>query len=297
MRQMTAPRRVQPARPLRDPAPSKWGYRWQRWMLTPGVRAGIRIGTPLLVVVAVAGGWAANADNRAMVVAKYEELKAEIQHRPQFMVTELAIAGADEELADKVTELVPVKFPVSSFDLDLEGMRAKVAALEEVRDVVVRVGDGGALEVVITPRMPVALWRRPDGLKLIDGDGAFAGAAVQRADRRDLPLIAGSGAQDHIDEALALFRSANAVSPRVRGLVRIGERRWDMVLDRDQRIMLPEDQPVAALDRVMALEREQELLKRDVAVVDMRNPMRPTVRMKQDAVAATRNASGTGATD
>lgn len=297
MRQMTAPRRVQRARPLRDPAPSKWGYRWQRWMLTPGVRTGIRLGTPLLVVFAVAGGWAANADNRAMAVAKYEELKAEIQNRPQFMVTELEVAGADEELADKVMELLPVDFPVSSFDLDLEGMRSRVAALEEVRDVVVRVGDGGALEVVLTPRMPVALWRRPDGLKLIDGDGNFAGAAVQRADRRDLPLIAGSGAQDHIDEALALFRSANAISPRVRGLVRIGERRWDMVLDRDQRIMLPEDQPVAALDRVMALEREQELLKRDVAVVDMRNPKRPTVRMKQDAVAATRNASGTGATD
>ena len=297
MRQMTAPRRGQRARPLRDPAPSKWGYRWQRWMLTPGVRTGIRLGTPLLVVFAFAGGWAANADNRAMAVAKYEELKAEIQNRPQFMVTELEVAGADEELADKVMELLPVDFPVSSFDLDLEGMRSKVAALEEVRDVVVRVGDGGALEVVLTPRMPVALWRRPDGLKLIDGDGNFAGAAVQRADRRDLPLIAGSGAQDHIDEALALFRSANAITPRVRGLVRIGERRWDMVLDRDQRIMLPEDQPVAALDRVMALEREQELLKRDVAVVDMRNPKRPTVRMKQDAVAATRNASGTGATD
>ena len=33
-----------------DPAPTKWGYRYQRLMLTPGVRAAMRIGLPVLLV-------------------------------------------------------------------------------------------------------------------------------------------------------------------------------------------------------------------------------------------------------
>ena len=85
------------------------------------------------------------------------------------------------------------------------------------------------------------------------------------------------------------------MAERVRGLVRIGERRWDMVLDRGQRIMLPTEKPTVALDRVMQMEATQDLLARDVSVVDMRNPGRPTVRLQHDAVAATRNAGATGA--
>ncbi|SHF38281.1 cell division protein FtsQ [Loktanella atrilutea] len=294
MRTMTAPPRPR-TRPVRDPAPSKWGYRWQRWMLTPGVRTGLRVGVPALIVALAVAGWASNDANREMIVAQYAQAKAAIQHRPEFMVTGLAISGADEELADVVTELVQVVFPVSSFDLDLEAMRKKVAEMPAVRDVYVRVGDGGALEIGITPRVPVALWRTADGLRLIDADGVFAGDVAQRAERRDLPLIAGEGAEDDLTEALALFRTAAPVAERVRGLVRIGERRWDMVLDRGQRIMLPTDRPTVALDRVMQMEATQDLLARDVAMVDMRNPGRPTVRLQHDAVAATRNASGTGA--
>ncbi len=294
MRTMTAPARPR-TRPVRDPAPSKWGYRWQRWMLTPGVRTGLRVGVPLLVVGLMVTAWAANDTNRAMIVAQYTQAKAAIQHRPAFMVTGLAITGADEELADVVTELVSVVFPVSSFDLDLEAMRKRVAEMPAVKDVFVRVGDGGALEIGITPRQPVALWRTAAGLRLIDADGVFAGDVAQRAERRDLPLIAGDGAEDDLTEALALFRTAAPVAERVRGLVRIGERRWDMVLDRGQRIMLPTEKPTVALDRVMQMEATQDLLARDVSVVDMRNPGRPTVRLQHDAVAATRNAGATGA--
>ena len=58
-----------------------------------------------------------------------------------------------------------------------------------------------------------------------------------------------------------------------------------MVLDRGQRIMLPAERPVQALERVIALNEVQDLLERDVAVVDMRIGARPTVRLNENAVA------------
>ena len=284
-------------RPVRDPAPSKWGYRWQRWMLTPGVRTGLRLGVPTLVIGLIGTAWFSNDANLAVVTDRYDQIKAAIQHRPEFMVTGLAITGADEELASQVAELVSVEFPVSSFDLELEAMRAKVAALDAVSDVYVRVGDAGALEIGITPRQPVTLWRTAEGLRMLDDNGVFSGDVAGRAERRDLPLIAGDGAKEHMTEALALFRTAAPIATRVRGLVRIGNRRWDMVLDRGQRIQLPGEGAEAALARVIALEDTQDLLARDVILVDMRNENRPTVRLQQDAVAATRNAVTTGASN
>ena len=64
----------------------------------------------------------------------------------------------------------------------------------------------------------------------------------------------------------------------------MGERRWDVVLDRGQRILLPVDHPVRALERVIVLDQGSELLERDVVAVDMRLGERPTLRMSSDAV-------------
>ena len=57
-----------------------------------------------------------------------------------------------------------------------------------------------------------------------------------------------------------------------------------MVLDRGQRIMLPETEPVQALERVIALSVAQDMLARDLVAVDMRLKQRPTIRMNADAV-------------
>ncbi|MEL6209777.1 MAG: cell division protein FtsQ/DivIB [Pseudomonadota bacterium] len=80
-------------------------------------------------------------------------------------------------------------------------------------------------------------------------------------------------------EALELMQVATLIAPRIRGLLRVGERRWDVILDRDQRIMLPEEGAVSALEQVIAMDQARQLLARDVAVIDMRNPDRPTLRM------------------
>jgi cell division protein FtsQ len=168
-----------------------------------------------------------------------------------------------------------------------------VAELTAVRDVTVGVRAGGVLEIAITERKPIAVWRYADGLRLIDAEGVMTGMIAARSDRADLPLIAGDGAKEAIGEALALFVAAEPIAERVRGLVRMGERRWDVVLDRDQRILLPETGAVAALERVIALHAAEGLLDRDVTVVDMRDADRPTLRLGQAAVNALRNANTT----
>lgn len=281
----------------RDPAPSKWKYKYQRLMLTPGVRGLLRVGVPLALVCIIAASWYSQEENRLAAAAKYEEMKDKVQSRPEFMISEMAVTGTDDTLAAQVLAALPMEFPISSFDLDLETMRRAVEVLDGVRSARVRVGDAGTLGIDVTPRVAVALWRDGENLRLIDEDGIFAGAIAARADRLDLPLIAGIGAQDHIIEALALFRDAKPLHERLRGLVRMGERRWDIVLDRDQRIMLPSQGAVASLDRVIVLQQASDLLDRDVTVVDMRNADRPTLRMNKEAADAMRRVSQNEAND
>lgn len=286
-------RRPSPAAVPRDPAPSRLGYRFQRLMLTPGFRGAVRIGVPILLIASIAGSWYIQPENRAQFVETIENTKQTFQQRPQFMVQAMNVTGADVDAMSDVIALLPDKFPVSSFDLDLEAMRANIEALDQIKSASVRVGQAGALEVRLTPRVPVAIWRDVGTLCLIDADGVLSGQISARADRLDLPLIAGDGAESNIAEALELFDAAGPLIDRVRGLVRMGERRWDMVLDRDQRIFLPSSGAVGALDRVIALNAAQDMLSRDVAVVDMRNETRPTLRMNEEAAAALRRGNAT----
>jgi cell division protein FtsQ len=128
------------------------------------------------------------------------------------------------------------------------------------------------------------IWRSARGLELLDAEGHPVRPVEARADRPDLPLIAGEGADAHVAEALTLIAAARPLWPRLRGLTRVGERRWDVVLDRGQRILLPAEAPRPALDRVIAMDGAEDLLARDVAAVDMRLPARPTLRLNTPAL-------------
>lgn len=271
-----------PAKP-RDPAPSRAAYKMNRLWLTPSFRFAMRKLAPLAALLAVAGFWIANDDNRQIVTDQYQMMKTEVQNRPEFMVDMMAIDGASADLATDIREVAPVDFPVSSFDLDLNGMLDQIESLDAVAEVGLRVRAGGILQIDITERVPAVVWRGPQGLEMLDNTGHRVAALASRLDRLDLPLVAGEGAEREVDEALGLLKFAEPLMARVRGIVRVGERRWDLVLDNDQRILLPEINPFAALAQVIALDQSQDLLVRDVRAVDMRNPSRPTLQISEVA--------------
>lgn len=266
-----------------DPAPSRLSYRFQRWMLTPGIRLGVKLGLPVCAIIAAVGLYFASEDRREAVSAYVAGIKTSIQERPEFMVNLMAIDGAGTGLSDDIREVVPLDFPISSWDLDAEQIRDTITGLDPVKSATVRIRPGGILQVDVVERQPVIVWRTRNGIELLDETGAHVDEIKTRADYADLPLIAGKGADGHVEQALRILATSRSLGGRVRGLVRIGERRWDLVLDRGQRIMLPTERPVRALERVLAVNEVQDLLERDVAVVDMRLGQRPTIRMTKAA--------------
>ncbi|MEM7471375.1 MAG: cell division protein FtsQ/DivIB [Pseudomonadota bacterium] len=268
----------------RDPAPSKWSYRLERLWLRPGFRKLIRVGAPMALSCALGIWYFGDAKRQQAMVDWVLDARASIETRPEFMVNVMAIDGASDLLASHIREVMPVDLPASSFDLNLEAMQEQVESLDAVKKVDLRIKSGGLLHVDVQERVPAIIWRGPDGLELLDAGGHRVAAIAKRLDRPDLPIIAGEGGNTAVPEALALFTTAAPIKDRVIGLVRISEERWDLVLDRDQRIMLPQTGAGTALDRVLALNEAKDLLKRDIASVDIRNTQRTTLRLTADAL-------------
>jgi len=283
MRSLTAGRR--------DNAPSRWAYRFERLMLTPLFRLFLRVVVPFVVVAGAATVWLSDADRRESLNLAVNDLRREIATRPEFMVSAMTVDGASRGTSEDIRDLLSLSFPTSSFDLDLPAIRERVEELPAIASVAVRVRPGGILELNVAERTPVVVWRTHEGLTLVDPEGNVTGPAISRAAHAQMPLIAGEGAEHHVHEALRLFSAAAPLADRVIGLVRVGERRWDLVLDRGQRIKLPEQGAVEALDRVVALNHAEELLERDIKVVGMRLAHRPTVQLTEQAVDAWWQAS------
>jgi cell division protein FtsQ len=248
-------------------------------MLTPSFRRFLRLGLPALMLAAGVGIYLADETRRLDLVSTVADVQRSIEERPEFMVHLMEVEGASLLVTDAIRQAVPLDFPLSSFDIDLADVQARIAGLEAVASVDVQIRQGGALTATVVERVPVALWRDSAGLHLIDVDGHRVARIEARTDRSDLPLLAGPGADREVAEALDLMSAAEPIRQRLRGLLWVGERRWDIVLDRDQRVMLPEEGAVDALERVMALDEAQDLFERDMALIDMRNPERPTVRV------------------
>lgn len=274
--------------PIRDPAPSRTAYRLQRLWLTPVFRALFRIGLPAFLVMFGAGLYLSDSGRRAELSAVWAGTWDKVEKRPEFLVNLLAVDGASPALAEAVRAKVDLKFPLSSFEIDLEAQRAKIEELDAVARADLRVRAGGVLQVTIAERVPVIIWRTPSELSLLDAEGMRVARIFERSDRADLPIVSGDGANKAVAEALALIAAAEPIAPRLRGLVRQGERRWDVVLDRNQRILLPETGAVAALERVIALDKAEQLLGRDIIAVDLRNEHRPALRLSPGALAKMR---------
>ena len=289
MQPLTAAR---PQNSRREIAPSRWAYRIQRMWLTPFWRVVFRFGLPIFVLFGGMALYLQNDTRRAELAQTFVDLRTDFQARPEFRVSLISVEGASPELAEAIRAKLDLKLPQSSFEIDLEGARARVEALDAVEVALIAVRTGGILQVDITERTPVMLWRTETRIDMLDAGGHRVASLAARSDRPDLPLIAGPGANTAAAEAIAVLSAASPLESRIRGLVRISDRRWDIVLDRNQRIMLPAENPVAAIERLLVLDQAQDILARDVAAVDLRIAARPVLRLTPYAQLQLRRAQG-----
>jgi cell division protein FtsQ len=172
---------------------------------------------------------------------------------------------------------VSVGQPILGFSV--EGARQRIETLSWVQHVAVERRLPGTIYVDLTERRPFAIWQYQGKFQLIDR----AGDVVTNEDVAaftDLPLVVGLGAPAHALEMLNALDTAPEVKQRVAAIVRVGERRWNLLLKNSVTVMLPEGHDLVALKRLADLQAKQQLLDRPLVFVDMRLPDRLAVRAR-----------------
>ncbi|MEM7546551.1 MAG: cell division protein FtsQ/DivIB [Pseudomonadota bacterium] len=268
----------------RDPAPSRLAFRIKRNWRSGRLRRLVTLWLPVLVLVATGGWVVSQPDLRAAAIDRYADLRAEVSERPEFAIRKLDIRGGDPEVTKQITTMLSGYVGSSSLTADVGLIRKQVTDLGWIAAARVRLSAPETLIVSVDIRTPAAIWRHQGRLMLVDDDGAQIAPLATRAERSDLPIIAGEGADRGVSEARAIIAAAGPLNLRLRGLVRIGERRWDMVLQDGPTVMLPAADPLSALGYLVSLEDTKSMTARDVSHIDLRLRSRPTLRLNPDAL-------------
>ena len=195
-----------------------------------------------------------------------------------FGIKDVRIAGAAETSEIAILEKLDMARSLISFDV--RDAQEQLAALPWVESVSVRKFYPGTLSIELVERKPFALWQHDGAVSVIDKSGT---EIVSLDDSRfaKLPCIVGGGANQTAQAFLADLFSQPTIAEEMRAAVLVGGRRWDLHLDNAVTVKLPEKGVREALAQLVKLERERQLLARDVVVVDLRLPDRVTVRLPE----------------
>lgn len=225
------------------------------------------------VMGVIAGGHVPKlaADGQAAVYAFFAQGGLRVQR--------IEIAGAaliPEAHIKALTGLVEGE--TSIFAADPHDIRAKLLAEPYIAEAQVRRVWPNRIEILIVERRPVALWQSDGALRVIDHAGVpFAAPDPSRFP--NLLLVVGAGAAPEASRLMDMLAKQPGLRPRVKAAVFVGQRRWNLRLDNGVEVRLPEEGADAALAELTTLDRDQQILARDLDVIDLRFPDKLIVRL------------------
>jgi cell division protein FtsQ len=203
-----------------------------------------------------------------------------------FGLSTIAISGRKYLTEADIRRAAGIGPGTSVLFFDAATAREGLLSIPWIADAQVRKLYPDRIDIDIVEREAFALWQLKGKIQVIAQDGTVI-APGEAAPRPNLPLVVGIGADKRAKDIVALFDKFPDIAAKTYAAVLVAERRWNLRLKNGMDIRLPESDPAAALNELVALDRDRKLLSRDIVAVDLRLRDRVTVRMS-DALAKAR---------
>lgn len=201
-----------------------------------------------------------------------------------FAVEKVNVVGNHQTSEIDVLGALGLDGDTSMVGFDVDEARKLLAQLPWIQSVTVQKVYPDRLNVTLVERKPIALWQHDGDIDVVDADGRVI-VPFRPGLGRNLPLVVGRGAEVSASEFLAQMDRFPELKERIRAYIRIGDRRWDVLLDNGVRLKLPEVDVNRRLTEALDIDKREGLFSRDVLSIDLRLGDRVTVALSDDAMA------------
>jgi cell division protein FtsQ len=261
--------------------PSGWrlALRRQRRLLKP---VACIVAASVVVMLLVVAVFHSVGPRRAGTISSVRERLGVATAASGLRVTDIVVEGRANTPEALLREAIGIDKGAPILGFSLEETRARIETIPWVEHATVERRLPGTVVVNLQERRPFAVWQNQGKFVLVDRTGQVV-TNQDVAQFPHLPLIVGQGAPGSAALLLDALRERPALAEKVVASVRVGERRWNLRMTNGTDVMLPEGHEVVALDRLIQLQLQHDVLDRPLAAIDMRLPDRLVFRPKADA--------------
>ena len=247
--------------------------------------SGIGIAGSVLLLAGALGYGVVKGQHVADLVAWFKDARDIAANSVGLRIAAISLTGSKEVSREEILTTAGVTGRASLLFLDADAARERLMANPWIGDAAVLKLYPDRLQITVTERQAFAIWQKDGRVSVIAADGTVLEPFVERR-YVGLPLVVGNGAERVAKDFLAVIDQYPDIRAQLRASILVAERRWNLRLANGIDVRLPETDVVAALDRLVALDRDKKLLSRDITLVDLRLPDRVSVRLSDAAAQA-----------
>jgi len=246
-------------------APRRQVSRWRSW----GKRAGF-----VIVLMLLGAGWwfehSGRLDDIAMDMrARYEREWYDTSEALGLVVNQVYLEGRERMPQQEALLTIGVVEGDPILGIDVKQIKERLEATRWVEHAEVQRSLPDTLHVRLFERRPMALWQHQGQLRLIDMDGkVIEGEEV--GSYSYLPIVVGEKAPRHSYQLVKMLSKEPELFAQVSSAIYVGNRRWNIRFYDGKEILLPERKAEQAWRKLVMLDEEKALLRRDVKRIDMR---------------------------
>jgi len=186
-----------------------------------------------------------------------------------FVVRKILVKGRVETSRKDLLSALQLKSGTPTLVFNTELARIRVEALPWVQKAVVERQLPDVVHLYIIERRPLALWQRNGIFSLIDKDGGVIPLGDVSA-YANLIVIIGEDAPTKAGRLFEVLAREPQLDNRVTAAVRVGGRRWNLHLNGQTEVLLPENGADAAWTHLANLYKKHDLLFNDLRTIDLR---------------------------
>lgn len=219
------------------------------------------------------------------VGAQLADIRDGIANAAGFRIASVAITGEKQLTREEILYIAGITGRASLLFLNAGDARERLKANPWIADATVLKLFPDRLHVAVTERRAFALWQKDGRVSVIARDGVIVEPFVA-PHVAHLPFVVGSGANTRAADFLTVMNRYPDLRDQVQAYVLVADRRWNLKLKNGIDIRLPEATPEEAVGTLIALDRDKQLLTRDISAIDLRIRDRVTVRLSDEAASA-----------
>lgn len=228
-------------------------------------------------------------DHLPTLITMLDDARNSIGNAIGLHIRSVALSGQKRLSRDDVLASAGVTDRTSLLFFDVAMARARLESNPWIAEASVQTLYPDRLQISVTEREAFALWQHDGEVFVVSADGTvlepYSGERFT-----NLRFVVGRGAQLQAKDFLALLDRYPEIRNEVRASVLVADRRWNLRMKNGIDVRLPETDVERALDELARLDRDEKLLSRDIATIDLRQIDRVTVQLSDEAARAREEA-------